>query len=408
MDNLNRTYENYNYWIACSGGLDSVFAVRIFHQLKIPFGILHCNFNLRGQESNEDEQFVRALAREIGVPIRVKSFDVKDYKQNQNVNTQLAARQLRYSWFEELITKESVIVILGHHRDDQRETYLLQLLRGASVRGLACMPSFRDGFLRPFLKYSKENIRSLSIHNNWKWRDDSSNSIDKYARNDLRINLFPTLDKHDFNWSEIDNLISGYQVLLGYIESSKRKVDQEENTINISDWVTMPKFYQNEFLEDVGFGKNNIDLVHQVANSNKGAHALRNGIELWNEGVFLLFKKETSCDLLSEPVLRIIKVDKKDVDFGSIELYFDEDKIMGELYIRKWLSGDSFVPLGMHGRKKVSDFLKDKQVLSSSKSNALVVLDALGIVGIIGHTPAERVKISSRTKQIIKVHVEHR
>jgi tRNA(Ile)-lysidine synthase len=408
MGSPDRTYENSHFWIACSGGLDSVFAVRIFHQLNIPFGILHCNFNLRGQESDQDEQFVRSLAIELGVTIRVKSFDVKAYKQNQNVNTQLAARQLRYTWFEELIKNESAQIVLGHHRDDQRETFMLQLLRGASVHGLACMPSYRNGFLRPFLHLAKEEIQSISLHNNWKWRDDSSNLSDQYARNDLRLNLIPLLNKNEFNWSAIDDLISGYQELLGYLKSLTLEVEQNEQIITISEWLGLPKLNQNEFLEDISFGKNNIDLVNQLATANKGAYALRNGIELWNEGEFLLFRKQHPSTTEKEYSLNVERINKTEVDFNSRDLYLDEDKINGGLYLRKWRSGDAFVPLGMCGKKKISDFLKDKKVLSSDKESSFVVLDGEGIVGVVGYSPAERVKISSSTKQIIKVSVELR
>lgn len=405
MENNDVKHTEIDYWIACSGGLDSVFLVHLFVSMNKKVGLLHCNFKLRGEESDGDEVFVRKLAKELNIPIQVNVFDTIKYKEANNTNTQLAARNLRYAWFDEVKNATNALIVLGHHRDDQRETFILQLLRGASVHGLATMPFERNGYIRPLLGYTKDDLRSISLHNGWTWREDSSNLQDDYTRNDLRHHLIPELVRNGLNLQLIDELVRNYQQLLKHIESTKIQLGEEEYEIPIQDWREMPVFYQNVLLEDLGFGKNNRDLAIQVSESNKGAFALRNDIELWNEGIFLLFRR--SKELPKLPELIVEPINRSNLDFQSSNLFVDAEKIQGNLYLRYWEEGDEFSPLGMIGNKKVSDFLKDKNVRSSEKKNQLAVCDDLGIVGVIGFVPSNRVKITEFSKQFFKLAVNN-
>ena len=404
MDSKQNKYSEIDYWIACSGGLDSVFLVHLFVSMNKRVGVLHCNFKLREEESDGDELFVRNLAKELNLPIQVKTFDVNAYKNANKTNTQLAARNMRYAWFDEIKKNTRTNIVLGHHRDDQRETFFLQLLRGASVNGLAAMPCDRDGYIRPLLGYSKEELRLICVKNGWKWREDSSNLNDDYTRNDLRINLLPRLVENGLNLKLIDELIEGYQLILNYLEKNKIQVADGDYRLTILEWKELPIFYQNTLLEDIGFGKNNKNLVHQVAASNKGAYANRNGVELWNEGEYLLFKRNKISQIF--PELYVTSIIRSELDFTSADLFVDKDKVEGNIYLRYWLEGDEFSPLGLKGNKKVSDFLKDKKVRSSDKKHQLVVCDELGIIGVVGFAPSNRVKITASSKHFLRLSVE--
>lgn len=404
MGNRLHKYSEIEFWIACSGGLDSVFLVHLFFSLNKKIGILHCNFKLRGEESDGDELFVKNLADKLEIPIQVNVLDVNAYKKTNQSNTQLAARELRYKWFDEVKAATLGKIVLGHHKDDQRETFFLQLVRGASVNGLAAMPYERSGYIRPLLGYTKEEIKAICLKNNWKWREDSSNQQDAYTRNDLRLNLLPKLVENGLNLQIVDELITAYQLLLKHIENNKIRFGKGDFQISLREWKELPIFFQNSLLEDIGFGKNNIDLVNQIVDSNKGAYALRNTIELWNEGDFLLFKKPTTRKLI--PELSVINNAPNEVDYSSNDLFIDADKVRGTIYLRSWKDGDEFSPLGLKGKKKISDYLRDKKVPSSQKKLQLVVCDDDGIIGVIGFVPSNRVKISTSSKQIFRLSVQ--
>ena len=405
MEDNQEKYNEVEFWIACSGGLDSVFLVHLFFSLNKKIGILHCNFKLRHAESDGDELFVRELADTLNIPIQVRSFDVNTYKKSSKTNTQLAARELRYAWFDEIKVAGKSRIVLGHHRDDQRETFFLQLVRGASVNGLAAMPYERNGYIRPLLGYTKEELRTICLKSNWKWREDSSNHKDDYARNDLRLNLLPKLVESGLKLRLVDELIECYQHLLNYIEKNKLTSEKGDFHITLDKWRNLPTLYKNALLEDVGFGKNNIDLVEQIVYSNKGAFATRNAIELWNEGGYLRFIKSSEDGLI--PKLSVIPVQHHEIDFRSGDLFVDADKIVGTIYCRYWKEGDEFSPLGLKGNKKISDFLKDKKVPSSEKKHHIVVTDNQGVIGVIGFLPSNRVKISSATKHFYRLFVDY-
>lgn len=401
MEDNQEKYHEVEFWIACSGGLDSIFLVHLFFSLNKKIGVLHCNFKLRGAESDGDELFVRELADRLNIPIQVRLFDVNTYKKSSKTNTQLAARELRYAWFDEIKVAGKSRIVLGHHRDDQRETFFLQLIRGASVNGLAAMPCERNGYIRPLLGYAKEELRAICLKNDWKWREDSSNQQDYYARNDLRLNLLPKLVTSGLNLQLIDELIECYQHLLNYLEKNKLTCEPGDFQLTVEQWKNLPILYKNALLEDIGFGKNNIDLVEQIAYSNKGAFAVRKNVELWNDGGHLRFKNTSFHPMI--PELLVIPIQRHEVDFSSGDLFIDADKIIGTIYCRYWKEGDEFLPLGMKGNKKVSDYLKDKKVPSSEKKHQIVVCDDQGIIGVLGFSPSNRVKILSATKRFFQL-----
>lgn len=386
-------YKNQKYWLACSGGVDSVVLAHLLHLKKVDFGILHCNFKLRGKESDEDSYFVTELAKKLNVPIEIRELRV-----NPTKNTQLSARNKRYNWFNEVINQGS-FVLLAHHSDDQEETFWLQLERGAGVAGLAAMTAHHEGFIRPLLKYSKTELLKLAKSNNWKWREDLSNQSIKYKRNLYRINLLPVF--RDFlRQEEVISIIEDYQ---GLFKTLKKLNLPAEKEISISFWEELPILIRHEFLRRKKISIHFEKEVTKLCKGIKGARIKTNNHTVWNNTKTLIFEDFAG---VKESEIKIIEISPKEIDFRAKSLYFDKGKIVGEISFRKWKSGDYFQPLGMKGKKTISDFLTDRKVHPAKKRDVQVLEDEEKIIGVVGFTCSELVRIEGNTQAILKVSIK--
>src|SRR5690554_5806705 len=387
------------YWVACSGGVDSVVLLHLMHELKEKkdIGILHCNFHLREQSSNRDEEFVRALAEELGIPIRVKEFDTKQYSKDNRINTQLAARELRYNWFDEVIEIEGGIVLLAHHYDDQLETFFLQLRRGGKVKGLSGMPVFRQGYLRPILKYSKEDLVSLAKKHNWKWQEDVSNASNDYTRNWYRNEVLPCLQSEGFPIHEVVPLMHSFQSVLCFLKRIKIP-----DSILIEDWKSYPVWIQQHILSEQGLGEYAVDEIARLTMSEKGKFIGNDYAKVWNEGDALVFVKESSQAV--EYKLAISKHLTGTIKLNPSDLFLDTSKVKLPLTIRKWQAGDYFQPIGMKGLKSVGKFLRDRKVPAHQKEQVRILLDSENhILGVFGFGVDEKYRLNNSTKELFRV-----
>lgn len=385
------------YWVACSGGVDSVVLLHLICQLKKKkdVGVLHCNFNLRGDASNKDEMFVRKLAEMLHVPIRVKNFNTIQYGETHKINTQLAARELRYNWFDELIQKEKSTVLLAHHYDDQIETFFLQLRRGGKVKGLSGMPVFKSGYLRPLLKYTKKELLHLAEKNQWEWTEDSTNTSNDYTRNWYRNIVLPFLNEKEFPTTDIVPLVHSFQKVLAFLNSFPIP-----SSILIKEWLPLPKWFKEHLLFEHGLGMYSANEIDRLTKAEKGKYLGSESIKVWNEGEQLFFVKEEQ--LSKKYNLRTATLAKNKTKINSTDLFLDASKVVGQLSIRKWKSGDVFQPLGMKGEKSVTKFLRDRKVLTHQKESVYVLIDQNNsIVGIFGFGAGERFKIDKNTSQVI-------
>ena len=196
----NHIIQNFNFLIgrrlllACSGGLDSMVMVDLFHKLSFDMAIAHCNFQLRGMESFEDQNFVHNYAETNNIELFITQFDTEAFAEDYKLSTQVAARELRYSWFYELLeTKKYDYILTAHHADDNLETFLINFVRGTGLEGLTGIPAQNGTIIRPLLIFSRKEIEQYAKENNIEWREDSSNTSDKYLRNNIRHNLVPVL-----------------------------------------------------------------------------------------------------------------------------------------------------------------------------------------------------------------------
>lgn len=383
-------YKKRKYWLACSGGVDSVVLAHILALNKLDFGMIHCNFMLRGTSSNDDAIFVNNLANKLGVPCEVKILKI-----NKSENTQLAARKKRYEWFKEIINKGSY-VLLAHHADDQEETFWLQLERGAGVAGLSGMALHHDGFIRPLLNYSKKEILELAKNNNWNWREDQSNTSTKYQRNFFRLEVIPALRELGIKNSLINELVYDYQSLLKEL----KELELPSNDVNISDWKKYPTLFRNEILRRQKIAIRFESEITKLCASTKGSKIKADDYFVWHNGDLLYFELNVKKEL---PQLEVLEISVQNIDFGGENLFFDAKKVVGKIQIRLWKDGDTFQPLGMKGKKSVSDFLTDKKVSAAEKRDIVVLEDDFKIIGVWGFMPSELVKVDDKTEIILVV-----
>lgn len=389
-------YNNRKYWLASSGGLDSTVLAHLLAISQVEFGIVHCNFKLRGNESDEDEKFVIELAKTLNVPIKVKVLEIDSTK-----NTQLAARKKRYHWFHKIIEAGSKVV-LAHHKDDQEETFWIQLERGAGVAGLVGMTNNHKGFIRPLLKYTKSEILGLAQDNNWQWRDDQSNASTKYKRNFYRLELLPYLRKAGIKAEDIHLITTKYQTLFHLLQQLRLP---EKNCIAINLWQSFPIIIRHEFLRRRDIAIHFEKEISKLCLGTKGSQISVTGdYHVWHNGGSLEFIKNSEKVKDYEIIIKTVQPNQ--VDFSVASLFFDAKKIKGEISARLWKKGDRFQPLGMKGKKTVSDFLTDKKVKSSEKRKVLILEDNEKIIGIYPFIPSELVKIDNQTKLILHVTVK--
>ncbi|WP_326384741.1 tRNA lysidine(34) synthetase TilS [Flavobacterium sp. SUN052] len=412
-------------FIATSGGIDSMVLVHLFQNLDYNFGMLHCNFNLRGKESDGDMKFVQDYGDKYLIPWSVGHFDTKGYAKENKVSIQVAAREMRYDWFlEQLEEKQFDYVLTAHHLDDNLETFIINLSRGTGLDGLTGIPAINDKILRPLLPFSREEIEIYAKENSLKWREDSSNESDKYLRNKIRHHIVPILKEINPNFldsfQKTQNYLSQSQSIVKdgeYIIFNEVASEKVDGTIqfDLKKLLQMPNYqaYLYQFLHQFGFTAWNdiYDLVH--AQSGKQVFSEKFTL-LKNRYFLILYPTEN----VNKNEYYLIEKNQKDVKvplnlaFCNVSdisnpnsncIFVDEELLQFPLVIRKWNEGDSFYPLGMKGKKKVSKYFKDEKLSLIDKSNQWILCSDNQIVWIIGKRQDERFKITTNTTRILQI-----
>ena len=412
--------------IACSGGLDSVVLSRLFKELNYDISLAHCNFSLRGKESDEDEKFVILLADKLSIPIFNKKFNTKAYKIKHKLSTQVAARQLRYQWFEEVCTEHSFdYLATAHHLDDDLETFLINLSRGTGLRGLIGIPLINDKIIRPFLNFPRADILQYAKEKNSPWREDSSNQTSDYLRNKLRIEVIPRLKEVDRNLlngfhqtqkylNESMALVNDYMTLIKNLVVTDTEDGFEIDVLKLQDLPNTNALLY-ELLAPFGFtawddisdlltaqsGKQIFSESHRILKNRKSLLLVENSF-VHNEETYTIKESDTGIDT---PInLKIEQVDKTS-DYTPSIVYLDLQKLNFPLQLRKWREGDSFYPFGMKGKKKLSKFFKDEKLSLVAKEKTWVLTSGNHIVWIVGMRSDHRFKVENQTKKILKITV---
>ncbi len=394
--------------LACSGGVDSMVLLFLLKQGNFQVEIAHVNYHLRGEASELDERLVREQADKYGFSIHVKSVRLKDKLQNGG-NLQAKARKERFDFFKEISADKPIKLVLGHHADDQLETFWLMLTRGAGMQGLSGMQEESETIIRPLLPYSKNEIYAFARANHLIWREDESNQQLAYQRNRWRNAFFPVLDARMSSWREAVFILQK-QFQNEQIEREKRLKPFHQKLVKntfLSDSEVL-----NWQLEDILMLFNWLDFPLRKADEWENFIQGEKGKQLHSEmGILTREKGGISYWKREEaivPYLKIQEVNQLPNRFTKDEIFLDRSKIQGQLTIRKWQEGDRIFSIGIQGSKKVSSVLKELQVHFPKKQQTWVVCDEKHIHWVVGMQVGRKAIAQSDSKQIIKLNIEEK
>lgn len=414
-----------------SGGVDSVVMCDLFYKAGISFGIAHCNFKLRGKESDDDKLFVSGLAKRYNVPFWSKSFNTKSYAGKRKVSIQMAARELRYEWLNRLAKdKKFGRIATAHHLDDSIETFFINILRGTGITGLQGVPVKQGLIIRPLLFANKKMIREYAETAGLTWREDSSNLTDKYLRNNIRHHLIPSLKKLNTGFEktivkELSYFKDAAEIFKKFIDEKKKEIVVEEGKnilLNIKKLKESghAETILHELLRAYDFTPETTELIAQRMYTTAGKKFFSPTYRLIKDRDFLVLTpnriekegaeqciKEKQTTFRNDDLRLTIEVVPGGLsrmkDKTSAVAYFDMASISFPIKVRKWKPGDSFCPLGMKGKKKLSDFFIDNKMSINKKENIYVLESGGNIIWVVGHRIDDRHKVRSVTKTMLKV-----
>lgn len=396
--------------VALSGGADSVALLRILHTLGYDCEAAHCNFHLRGTESDRDEMFVRKLCKTMKTPLHTIDFATEQYAIEKKISIEMAARELRYQWFAEIKEKTKADVIaVAHHQDDSVETVLLNLIRGTGINGLLGIRPKNGDIVRPLLCISRKEITDYLQNAGQEYMTDSTNLQDEYTRNKIRLNLLPLMQEinplvkeHIIDTSNYLNDVN--RIYNKGIEEGKQRVIEKGN-IRIVPLLKepSPEALLFEILYPLGFNAAQTKNILTMLEGQTGKQFIsKDGWRVVkNRELLLIDKKEKQ----ENPPFCLIKEEKEYTKNFIIPrekhiACFDTDKLIGEINLRKWQTGDIFIPFGMKGKKKVSDYLTDRKFSIIQKENQWVLCCGDKIIWIVGERTDNRFRIDEKTKKV--------
>ncbi len=413
---------------AISGGIDSTVMLHILNNYGFECIVAHCNFKLRGKESDDDQKFVQQLAVKYDVKFVTIDFDTENYANSLGISIQMAARDLRYQWFKETKEKFSCdYIALAHNSDDQIETMLTNLIRGTGVRGLSGMYFLKNDILRPLIFTSRLEIENYAKDFNIDFRNDSTNATTKYSRNKIRHQILPLFE--EINPAARENILKTNsfiketsEILADYIKIVSEKCTYYKNEDFVIDLNELFKYKSPntvifEILIKIGIPKILASDAIQLLYSGSGKYCefatykiLRNRNEIIVKRIkqsssqeITIHKDSFEKDFYSQGILaKIVNIN----DFGGFEnnsqiAYLDFNKLSFPLKIRKWQHGDKFKPFGMNNFKKLSDFFNDLKLSNFDKEKIDLLCSADKIVWIIGYRSDNRFKVDDSTKNIL-------
>lgn len=427
---LNNDYsflEGKKLLLAISGGIDSMVLLHLFHALPYEIAVAHCNFSLRGDESEGDERFVSEFCTEQNIRFLMIRFNTQEYAISRKLSIQLAARELRYNWFQRLIDEEGYDYLLtAHHLDDALETFLINLTRGTGLDGLTGIPGQNGQTLRPLLPFSRVEIENYAKDNAIHWREDSSNASDKYVRNRLRHQVVPVLKELNPNFLEgfrdtLQHLQQAETLTKDAVGSLYKKVVSEKDgqlSIAIEKLKLVPNYkaYLYQWLKAYGFTA--WEDIYNLIEAQSGKQVFSGHYRLLKDRDFLLLSQQK---VITEQYLEITENQEIELEQGRLKIYpvtnvtdngdsriifVDKDKLKLPLILRKWKEGDYFYPLGMAGRKKISKYFKDEKFSLIDKENCWLLCSGEEIIWVVGKRADRRFTIEQTTNTIIKIELQ--
>lgn len=415
--------------LAVSGGIDSIVLCDLFDKAGLKFGIAHCNFKLRGKESDKDEKFVESLATKYNVTFHSITFKTDAFAKKNKLSIQVAARELRYNWFEEVKQEfKYKYIATAHHLDDSIETFFINFTRGTGISGLHGILPKQGDIIRPMLFATKADVETYAKKHKLKHREDSSNVSDKYTRNKIRHHIIPLLKELNPAFEKsasttIQHLIDVETVYKTEIENKRSSIVKTENGITKITIASLQKLtplhtYLYEFLKPFNFNTSNVEEIIVALNGESGKQFFSETHRLIKDRNTLLVQPLTiqpeevqsfkinkeQSELVSDSLkleFKIFALEKYQPVNSDSVASLDFDKLHFPLELRKWQHGDVFYPLGMKGKKKkLSDFFIDKKLSLYQKENCRLLTSEGKIAWIIGLRIDDRFKVSPKTSKI--------
>ena len=415
--------------VALSGGADSVALLHLVKESNIQCFAAHCNFHLRGAESDADEKFVRSLCEDLNIPLRTISFKTTEYAEKQKISIEMAARELRYNWFEELAKElEMDFVATGHHGDDAIETFFLNLTRGTGIKGLTGISWRRGNIIRPLLFASAQQIKDYCQENSFQFRTDSTNHETVFYRNKIRSQIIPLFNEMN------PSFFSTMQSNMEYLKESREIIEDElikiqlQITAREEDSFLIPisviKEYAHrkslilDLLQPYGFSGQQIHQIVKTVDTLPGKQFLSRTYRLVVDRFNLILTPITEHDRnryavqkgvteINHPLHLTLKKYPRTSNFQFSKdpnlIHLDADLLEFPLYVRHPSEGDKFQPLGMSNFKKLSDFFIDEKFSIIDKEETWLLINGDEIVWVIGHRIDNRFKITHRTKSILEI-----
>jgi tRNA(Ile)-lysidine synthase len=411
--------------IAISGGIDSVVLTHLLSTLNFDISLAHCNFNLRGTESDLDTVFVKDLGKKLAIQCFTTCFETERIAKENKESTQIAARNLRYRWFQEIRQENNFDYILtAHHADDNLETFLINLTRGSGFDGFTGIPEINGNIVRPLLKFSREEIELFAKEEKISWREDHSNTSTKYVRNKIRHNILPVLK--EINPSLLDtfsktlaHLQESTEIISDRIQAISQKVVLKEDDIikfkiDEIQQLSNPKAYVYQLLKAYGFTAFND--VYNLLSAQAGKQVFsKTHVILKDRDFLILSKRENSSEhqkaqalefyilknttKITVPIhLTLEKVAVQETQ-NKNTIYVSKESLKFPLIVRKWQNGDYFYPTGMIGKKKLSKYFKDEKSSLLEKNNTWLLCNGdNAVIWIIGMRKDSRFKVKSDTE----------
>jgi len=434
--NSNRLWQEGDLLLlACSGGIDSVVLATLLHRMNQHLEILHCNFNLRGDESNRDEDFVRALAQSMGIPCHVQSFDTQTAIKTMGKGVQEVARILRYEWFDKVMevrkkTNKHTYLLTAHHADDQVETIAMNFFRGTGIAGLHGMQLKAGNLIRPLLFARKAEILDFAESNAITWVDDSSNDADNYSRNHFRHNIIPQVEiifpsvaqnllDNAKRFSEMEII---YKKQIEKIKDGLIEKQGQSMAIAVYKLISMSPIdtIMFEVFRDFGFSAHQVPEIKKLFDAISGKSVSSNTHRVLRNRNWLLIDPidEKTHDIIvveegvesvsfNNSLLQIKKYDGSCLpDDSKDHAWIDMQSISFPLILRPWKPGDYFYPLGMRKKKKVAKLLTDLKLSLVEKENQWVLESDKKIIWVVGRRIDDRVKITASTQKILSIALE--
>lgn len=415
--------------LAVSGGVDSVVMCELFYLAGYKFGIAHCNFKLRDEESDEDEKFVQNLADKYKANFYLKKFNTEKYAVSNGISIQMAARELRYKWFEELLKSENYkYVAAAHHSDDQIETFFINILRGTGIAGLHGILPKQNNIIHPLLFSNRKRIEDFRKKYNLKFREDSSNISEKYLRNKIRHRIIPLLKDINPEFEQIINknierFRETEKIYTGHIEEEKNKIVEIQEDKIVFPIKKLKKLdslstYLYEFLYPYNFSFHVVEDIVAAIDDISGKQFFSPTHRLIKDREELIITPKKHEDHSAEQYTVNEKSIDKPVNLKIDNVFsardfkipqsnniacLDYEKLKFPLILRKWKEGDYFYPLGLNSRKKLSDFFIDRKFSLLDKENAWLLCSSDKIVWIVGFRIDNRFKVTKKTKKIFQI-----